>query len=361
MRKYWNTIFGLDCERSIWIEEEDLGREKVLYHKNKRYFVKIPQIIDKTITLRLKGFGKTRFNKTGNLFLHVWLNKGEDVRKNLWLSETTARNGGDKRLLLDEKKITMVIPPKSYNGLTIRLKGLGSESSHTWHAPVLHRKRGNLFVKLFVYPDNITPNYGSFEALSTDDMFLEGWVYRKIDEVILKMGKSSFLINPIQAGTVADLFNERGWRGIFDALVDHLKLANLNIGITKSNFISLPGSCEKTANFQDNTFVAYKYTITINEQFLDNPFSIAAIMAHELCHVIHSEKIDNVPKLAGPVIKTEQATMEEEHTVDLLAFMFKIGEFQLRVARDQRLTLGYFNQGIFERIQVIVSKKFSLH
>ena len=41
-------------------------------------------------------------------------------------------------------------------------------------------------------------------------------------------------------------------------------------------------------------------------------------------------------------------------TVDLLVFMFKIGEFQLRVSRDQRLAIGYFNQGVFERMQVIV-------
>jgi hypothetical protein len=43
--------------------------------------------------------------------------------------------------------------------------------------------------------------------------------------------------------------------------------------------------------------------------------------------------------------------------VDLLVFMFKIGEFQLRVARDQRLTIGYFNQSLFDRMQVIVSRK----
>jgi hypothetical protein len=99
--------------------------------------------------------------------------------------------------------------------------------------------------------------------------------------------------------------------------------------------------------------------MTINEQFLDNPFSIAAIMAHELCHVVYSEKIDDTPKSIGYVIKTEKATLEEERTVDLLVFMFKIGEFQLRVARDKRLTLGYFNQEVFERIQVIVSKKLN--
>ena len=79
----------------------------------------------------------------------------------------------------------MVIPPKSYPGLTIRLKGYGRESRYGQHAPALEqKKRGNLLVKLFVYPDSITPKYGSFEYLSTENMALEGWVYRKFDEVI---------------------------------------------------------------------------------------------------------------------------------------------------------------------------------
>ena len=72
---------------------------------------------------------------------------------------------------------------------------------------------------------------------------------------------------------------------------------------------------------------------------------------------MYCEKIDDGRELGGYVPKSEEATLEEERTVDLLVFMFKLGEFQLRVARDRRLSLGYFNQEIFERIQVIVSRK----
>lgn len=360
MSRYWDRIFGLNHELSIWVEEEDLGKEKAIYHKDKRYLVKIPQEIDKQITLRLRGLGKTRFRKTGDLLLHVWLNKGEDVRRSLWLSETSARNGADKKLFTGEETIVMVIPPKSYNGLTIRLKGLGRGPSFNRRAPVLDRKkRGNLLVKLFVYPDSVTPTYGSFETLSTENMALEGWVYRKFDEVICKLGKSSLPADPLQASAIADLFNEGGWTNIFNALVNHLSLAHLKIELTASASISLPGNCERTAAVHNNALIGYNYKITIKDQFLDNPFSIAAIMAHELCHVVYSEKIDDTPKSVGYVIKTEKAILEEERTVDLLVFMFKIGEFQLRVARDERLTLGYFNQEVFERIQVIVSRKLN--
>jgi hypothetical protein len=300
------------------------------------------------------------------------LDYGEDIRKNLWLSETSAREGADKKILLGKNTVTMVIPPNSYQGLTIRLKGFGKELDFDWRTPFILRKNGNALVKLFVYPDAITPKYGSFEMLSTEDMALEGWVYRKFDDVIHKLGKSSFHTHPIQANVIADSFNERGWTSIFYLLVRHLNLAHLIIELKASASITLPGCCEKIATVQNylstpttaivpnnNKNVTYTYTITINEQFLDNPFSIAAILAHELCHVVYSEKIDDTPATVGNVIKSEKATLEEERAVDLLVFMFKLGEFQLRVARDKRLTLGYFNQDVFERIQIIVSRKLN--
>jgi hypothetical protein len=253
----------------------------------------------------------------------------------------------------------MVIPPRSYNGLKIRLKGYGQEQAVSRRAPTLKKKRrGNLYVKLCVFPDRVPPNYGSFDTLSTENMVLEGWVYRRFDEIVDKIGSSFFNVKPIQAELVADLFNESGWRSIFHALVQHLNLGSLDIRLITSDSITNPGTCQKTANIQGNKFLGYYYRITINEKFLDNPFSIAAILAHELCHVVYAERIDPT-SMAGNVIKTDKGRLEDERSVDLLVFMFKIGEFQLRVARDKNLTFGYFNQEIFERIQVIASKKLN--
>ena len=348
----------LDEESTIWIEQEDLGTERLLTYKNKRYTITIPKKINRHVILRLRGLGKTRKDKTGNLLLHIWLNKGEDIKENLWLSETSARNGVEKKLLFDETQIIMKVPPKSHDGLTIRLKGYGREADFNWRAPFLHRKSGNLLVRLSVYPDTVAPRYGSFDKLSTEAMALEGWVYRKIDLLIKKLGKSYFPDHPIPADEIADSFNERGWRGVFDSLVRHLGLSLCNITSGKSASIALPGSCQKIVTTQ-NYLQTNSYIITINEQFLQDPFAIAAILAHELCHVIHSEKIDRGSGLGGNAIMPGQPPLEAERTVDLLVFMFKVGEFQLRVARDTRLTLGYFDQEIFERMQVIVSRKLN--
>jgi len=357
MKRYLHRIFGLHAHRSIWIEEEELGKETEIVFKRKRYAVKIPAHIHRKIVLRLKGLGRTRGYQTGDLLLHVWLNKGADIRENLWLSETFARNGGYKTMSLGYRKIIVKIPPNSRDGMTIRLRGLGEEMDTNWRTPFLRRRHGNLLMRLFVYPDSITPRYGSFDLLSTEDMALESWVYQKIDELINKMGRSYFPANPLGAEVVADRYNESGWRGIFPALVGHLKLAQQPIFLDASASSVAPGICKQTVTVHNNIPTTSSYVITLNEQFLDNPFAVAAILAHELCHVIYSAKLSDPPMAVGNILISDKDSLEQERTVDLLAFMFKIGEFQLRMARDKRLTLGYFHQDVFERMQVIVAKK----
>jgi hypothetical protein len=359
LEKILGRYLDLDRERSIWVGEEELGTERVLEHGQKSYRVKIPPRIHKKVTLRLRGLGKSRGKRTGDLLLHVWLNKGIDIRKSLWLSESAARQGAEKLLRVGAKEIRVVIPPRSCHGMQLRLKGLGHEPDFTGRAPPVHLKRGNLLVKLLVYPDGVTPRYGSFDALTTGDMVLEGWVYRKIDQVIDKIGESLLAVEPVRGDAVADVYNVEGWHGIFALLRGHLRLNHVNVWLKTSGSISLPGSCERTAIRQSDGSFERMYAITLNEQLLDNPFAIAAILAHELCHVVYSERFEDPPVCQGYgfVVGHAEDLLEMERTVDLLVFMFKIGEFQIRVSRDQRLTIGYFNQNVFDRMQVIVSKK----
>jgi hypothetical protein len=356
LKDFWDDLFRLDCERSIWIEPAELGGERVIEWQGKRYRVKIPNEINRKVKLRLRGLGKKRGKEVGDLYLRIWLNQGEDVRRTLWLPQSLATKGGSKRLFVNERKIRMMIPPNSHDGLTIRLKGLGKPAVIDISDPLLRRNRGNLLVKLCVYPDTVTPSYGQFDYLSTQDMVLEGWVYRKIDEVIDKMGRSSFPIYPIRANDLADRFNVLGWRGVFKTLVSHLNLKNINVTLIQSSVMSRPGYCRTTVSQQGGAPVIKTYQITINSQYVDNPFAAAAIMAHELCHVVYNEHIDESPD-HGRQFRSDEAKLEEERTVDLLVFMFKIGEFQLRFARDARLTLGYFSQQVFERMQVIIARK----
>ena len=94
--------------------------------------------------------------------------------------------------------------------------------------------------------------------------------------------------------------------------------------------------------------------IAIRRDFLDDPFAVMAILTHELCHVVYSGKLAPSPDHQS---QPGAELLEEERTVDLLVFMFQLGEFQMRVARQRGLTFGYFNQPLFERMQVILSRK----
>ncbi len=243
--------------------------------------------------------------------------------------------------------------------MQIRLKGLGYQPDFPGRAPDINLKRGNLLVKLVVYPDRVAPRYGSFDALNTGDMALEGWVYRKIDEVIEKLGDSAFAVSPVTGEMVADIYNEQRWHGIFALLRRHLKLNFVQVQLRTSASIPLPGRCERSFVSQEDGSHESRYVITIKDQFLHNPFAVAAILAHELCHVIYWEPLEDRKLQQGNefVFGSAEDSLEIDRMVDLLVFMFKIGEFQLRVSRDQRLTFGYFNQSVFERMQVIVSRK----
>jgi hypothetical protein len=359
MAHLWETFIGLDDKNSILVEVEDLGKEKMFEHRHKQYYVKIPPRIRGSLTLRLKGLGRKRFKKTGDLFLKLWLNKGEDVCENLWVSDFDARYGAEKRLYANNANIIVLVPPNSYHGLTLRLKGLGNRPGFFRNVEFKNLKRGNLFVKLMLYPEIIQPKYGSFESLTTDDMVQEGWIYRKIDEIFEKVGHSAFPDRPIQAVSVADEFNALGWRGVFSLLKKHLYLECKDIQVKISTRISEPGLCEYKGVVEKDNSKQFNYVISLNHRYINNPFSTAAILAHELCHVVYFERIATVNNFDSN--KSRESKLEDEHTVDLLTCMYKLGEFQLRAARELRITFGYFRQELFERMQVITAKKLNTH
>ena len=360
MGNFFKTLLDLDLEASICIEPEELGGEKVILHKKKHYRIKIPEKINKKITLRLKGLGKKRGSKSGNLYLHLWLNKGEDIQKNLWISESCARNGTKKLIRSGSRKFRVTIPENCYHGRKIRLKGLGKKPRFDEQVSVKEKKRGNLLITLKTFPDYIIPRYGNIDDHTLSEMYLEGWVYRKFDEIIKIIDYNSLPACPISAECICDIFNEHGWTGVFEALTKHTNLTNTLIRLNKSKSLPHPGYCKGTQTSSSNAAtVTTRYTISIHENYIDNPFATAAIFAHELCHVIYYEKLQN--RLLNPIFSRneDKQRIEDERTVDLLVFLYRMGEFQLRVARGSRLTLGYFDQKIFERMQVIVEKKLN--
>lgn len=346
----------LDDQLSILVEEEELGEYKTIFHREKEISIRMPRENDRKFTVCYKGLGRKKGNQTGNLLVHVWVNRGEDANAVLWLSESSAKNGTTKKLSFMRRTIQVVVPKGSSDGSIITIEGQGKEAEFPESISCSNRKRGDLFVTLRTYLDYIYLRYKPFDSLDTDDMAFEGWIYLKIDEIVSKIGQSILNIQPVIADTIADIFNESGLDGVFSYLINHFQLSSRNIALEVSNSILRPGKCEPFSIGGNKS-----YRISIDGTFVHNPFTLTAILAHELAHVVYMENLASLHFQANvdlPNRLKDKQEHEGELTVDLLVFMHKLGGFQIRVSRDRSITMGYFRQDQFDRIYVMAMKYY---
>jgi len=357
MNTIYHQLFKVDINRTMYIRKDEIGKEINILHNKRTYCVKIPKEINTNITIRLHGLGKKRMWGTGNLLLHIWVNQGNDVYKSIWVSEELSQKGTEVILQLKYERIQVIIPKNSRRGLKIRLKGLGEKPIIDENDPPIYIIRGDLYLQIFTYPERIFSIYRSFDDLSTEAMALEGWIYIHIEEIQNKIKGWLPGNREIQIGHLVNEFNNSGWIGIYNHLRKYLLLDKIDIQVEETEKFTEPGRCECFRMTQSSNITYCSYTIFINKAFVDNPFTVAAILSHELCHIIYSEVI--VGRL-GSINKEgdiKKESIEIERTVDLLVFLLNLGEFQLRVARDKRLSLGYFNQDNFERMISILENK----
>jgi hypothetical protein len=346
----------LDDQLSILVEEEELGGYKTIFHGEKEISFRVPKEIDRKLIVRLKGLGRKKGSQTGNLLVHVWVNKGEDANAILWLSESSARNGTTKKLSFMRRTIEVVVPKGSSDGSIITIEGQGKEAEFPESISCSNRERGDLFLTLRTYLDYIYLRCKPFDSLDTEEMAFEGWVYRKIDEIVSRIGPSILGVQPVIADTIADTFNESGLKGVFSYLKSHFQLSNRDITLEVSDSISRPGKCEPFCSGGCN-----RYRILIDGAFVHHPFTVAAILAHELAHIVYLENLASLhfqQNVDLPQLLKDKQDCEGELTVDLLVFMYKLGGFQIRVSRDRRITMGYFRQDQFDRIYVIAMKYY---
>ena len=290
--------------------------------------------------------------QTGDLLLHITVDQGRDIHGVLWLNETQAQAGCKKRVVCGENCWHIKVPAGSKNGQVLRLKGHGEESDFGKTDPPA---RGDSLISLRVFADQVKAMVPPVDAMNVEDLSLESWVYRRTDQILGLLKQSPFSGEAFTAMRAADLFNEMGWEAIAAALRWHLGLQNSPVRFESSSTLTKPGQCRTEVTTRDNkpTGLA-NCTIYIHSNFLSDPFAVTAILAHEFCHVLevsHFGSERTTPQLTGSDL------MEMERTVDLLVFLYGLGEFQMRVARQSQMTLGYFNQGLFERMHAIWSRK----
>lgn len=336
-----------------WVREEQLGTVQILRYRGRSIQYLVPKEIEGQVTLRFKGRGKTKKGDTCDLMLLLRIARGRDVNADLWLSQTEARNGCEKILLCNKRKISIPVLSNSRDFAIIRVANGGERLSYRWGAPIFGRKRGHAVVRLRVFEERIIPTYQNADNLTTENLALEGWIYRRSDEVLQKLHNRPHSLLPFTALEAANVFNGAGPRGIWFALLRRFGLESVLVQFKADPQLGTPGECQ-ARRINSAAGARIRYTVIVRSMFLDDPFVLTAILAHELCHIVEAQIYFRGPE-EGQLTGTTLTDMER--TVDLLVFLFQLGEFQMRVARDRRMTLGYFNQELFERMYVILSRK----
>ncbi|MGB7537032.1 MAG: hypothetical protein WBM17_00690 [Anaerolineales bacterium] len=84
-------LLNVDIEKTLYISRNEIGKEITVLSDNRQYRAKIPPNVKNNITLTMSKSGKKQLGVIGDLILHIWVNQGEDIYKNIWVSDTLAR------------------------------------------------------------------------------------------------------------------------------------------------------------------------------------------------------------------------------------------------------------------------------
>jgi hypothetical protein len=344
----------LDRQKFLWITPEQLGSTVCVETYIGEVTIRVPKEFKSGTRLRIPKHGRRLFRWQGDYYVKLLLNDGIDVAGDLWLGHTEAAEGGihtwgPKRLL------RINVPKAAPAGGTLRIKNQGLRPKIPLLAPRVQLRNGDLLLKLHVFDEISSPRMVHVENLEADLLAVESWVYRQMDFIQAKLGRR-LSTNPVPAKVIAQCFNSKGWRGIALLLKQHFGLRWQDITFSQDANITNPGLCLTYSKTIFGTTL-FRYHIKIRTSFIDNPFAVAAILAHELCHVVVFEWLtpDLVDRMERNLNKAE--LLEEERLVDLLVFMFGLGQFQVRVSEMTGNTLGYFDQRSFNRMLYIAGKK----
>src|SRR5664279_105630 len=112
---------NLNEEKSLLVAQKDLGTVRSLTHRGRRVQYRLPKEIESKVTLRFKGHGSTANGETGDLLLHVQVDRGRDWEAVLWLSQREAQAGAQKHLRHRRQLVGVAVPPSSVEGQLVRV------------------------------------------------------------------------------------------------------------------------------------------------------------------------------------------------------------------------------------------------
>src|SRR5215469_2009323 len=109
-------MLELNEEKSLVVGREDLGTIRTLIHRGQTVRYRLPDKIENQVTLRFRGRGKTVGQETGDLLLHITVDRGKDIHAVLWLTESEARSGFVKTVKCGSSHYPVRVPAGIGNG-----------------------------------------------------------------------------------------------------------------------------------------------------------------------------------------------------------------------------------------------------
>ncbi len=340
---------------TVWIDDRDIGRRRSIRVDGRTVAFIVPSFEGPTHELRLPGAGRTTVARTGHVLLTLRRIRGETQSRNVWISADERASGTYIDVRTSAGVLKVRVPPGHPAGRILRLREAGPLPDAGTHEPPPSTRRGDVLLRVLYYTPVLQLRQSSPDELTTEQLALEAMARRRFDEFAKAIPAHFLSKPPLPVARVVDAFNLDGWTAVCACVIGHLEMAAYSIDPPTAE--SLPprtaGRCE-SAVFRPSGRMTHRIAIDIG--LIESPFAVAAVCAHELCHVISNEHLRSHESIAKRGVILEGSAVgsadieQEEQRVDFMVCCVGLGHFQVYTRRTAEIHMGYYDQQLFERL-----------
>lgn len=370
--KKFKEIIGKMIDKTgfanTWLTPDEILQGSFIYKTgDKKYKINLPVITSgKLHKLRIV----TKHNENSiEKIIRVRYNKGKTVAKNCWIGKNSLTQSYETVIRVGNRVIKFKVDENANQTYKQKLCSLGILPKISLFSIFRKKYRGDVIVKFHTYDDTLKVFVPKYESLSNTDLLDEKLGKSKINSLV-KSNSNLFdpkksLENKIDNEELVRQFNIYGVKGVFKTIKNHV-LKGVKVKFSINPGLIEPGVCKSVIK----TTTCYgpysalptvskeftKFHIEINPSYIHNPFVAAAVISHELCHVINNRYLNSHYGSGFAFSSFSEYSKysnfdktDEEKTVEVLTIINGLGEYQLRACTFGYI-MGYFSPKVFLRL-----------
>ena len=280
----------------------------------------------------------------------------------IWVSDQVAASGGTVEVPVGNRTLSVKIPPDA-KGRRLRLRKGGE-------LPLLRRllqyDRPDTLLRIRTYDGNVNVLPVSVLDTDTEVLTCQAKISRHVDwletsrRVHYEWVSDRFELHKAELSfdSVAQAYNRGGNKHVLTRIHEHLgSCGDVELGAPQELSGDDVGRCEiERTEWQDSLTglsrdETRRYRIVYDERFESNLPMVAAILSHELCHVVYDIYYDRAAtyfRTSSPSAPSPDEIQEMEERVDTLVCMTGLSRFQIAASRETGRAIGYYPQQAFE-------------